>query len=236
MALPKVTAPTYELELPSSGKKTKYRPFLVKEEKVLLIAMDSEDEKQITNSVIDVLKSCIITRGVRPENLPSFDLEYIFLRIRAASVGEVITLNVTCLDDNTTQVSHDINLNEVEVYKPEGHTDKIMLSDTVGAIMKYPSINHFVDTGLLESTEVDSLEFVASCIDQIFEGDEVTEAKDCSKKELIGFIESLTQGQFENMSTFFKTMPKLQHTFSVINPNTKEESKYTISGLQSFFA
>ena len=236
MALPKVTAPTYELELPSSGKKVKYRPFLVKEEKILLIAMDSEDEKQITNAVIDVLKSCILTRGVRPESLASFDLEYIFLRIRAASVGEVITLNVTCLDDNTTRVTHDINLNDVTVTKPDGHSDKVMLNDKVGVIMKYPSINHFIDVGLLESTEIDSMEFVVSCIDQIFEGEEVTEAKDCSKKELISFVESLTQGQFENMSEFFKTMPKLQHTFSVTNPNTKEESTYTLSGLQSFFA
>lgn len=237
MALPKVTAPTYELELPSSGKKVKYRPFLVKEEKILLIAMDAKDEKQITQAVIDVLNACIITRGVKPENLASFDLEYLFLKIRAASVGEVVTLNVTCLDDGKTQVAHELNLGEVKVFKPEGHDTKIMINDKVGVIMKYPSINHFINTGLADNVDaMDGLEFIISCVDQIFEGEEVTEAKDCTKKELTNFVESMTQDQFDRMSKFFETMPKLQHSFKVVNPNTKKESEYTISGLQSFFA
>ena len=236
MALPKVTAPTYELELPSSGKKIKYRPFLVKEEKILLIAMDSKDDKQITQSVIDTLNSCIITRGVKPETLASFDLEYIFLKIRAASVGEVVTLNVTCLDDNTTKVAHDINLSDVKVLKPKGHDPKIMITDKVGVIMKYPSIEHFINTGLVDKGDtIDGLDFIISCIDQIFEGEDVTESKDCTKKELTNFIESLTQEQFDKFAKFFETMPKLQHTFKVKNPKTKKDSEYTISGLQSFF-
>ena len=237
MALPKVTAPTYELELPSSGKKIKYRPFLVKEEKILLIAMDSKDEKQITQSVIDTLSACILTRGIKPANLPSFDLEYLFLKIRAASVGEVVTLNVTCLDDNTTKVAHEINISDVEVFKPKGHDPKIMITDKVGVIMKYPSIEHFVNTGLADKGDaVDGLDFIISCIDQIFEGEEVTESKDCSQKELTNFVESMTQEQFDKFAKFFETMPKLQHTFKVKNPKTKKESEYTISGLQSFFA
>ena len=237
MALPKVTAPTYELELPSSGKKVKYRPFLVKEEKILLIAMDSKDDKQITQAVIDTLSACIITRGVKPTSLPSFDLEYIFLKIRAASVGEVVTLNVTCLDDNKTQVSHDLNLSDVEVFKPEGHDPKVMITDKVGVIMKYPSIEHFINTGLADKGDaIDGLDFIVSCVDQIFDGEEVTEAKECTKKELANFVESMTQEQFDKLSKFFETMPKLQHTFKVKNPKTKKESEYTISGLQSFFA
>ena len=235
MALPKVTAPTYELELPSTGKKVKYRPFLVKEEKVLLIAMDSNDEKQIQQALVDTIKACVVTRGVKPEELPSFDLEYLFLRIRAASVGEEITLNVKCMDDENTQVSHTININDVEVVKPEGHTDKVMITDKVGVIMKYPSLKQFVETQFVKDAELDGMNIVINSIDQIFEGEEVTEAKDCTKKELTSFVESLTSEQFKEMSNFFATMPKLSHTFEVTNPNTGKSSTYTIEGLQSFF-
>lgn len=234
MSLPKVTAPTYELDLPSSGKKVKYRPFIVKEEKILLVAMDSKDEKQITQALVDVLKACIITRGIKVENLPSFDLEYVFLKIRAASVGEDITLNVTCLDDGVTKVSHTININDISVQKPKGHSDKIMLSKDVGLIMKYPSLNHFIDVGFVDK-EVDGLSVVLNSIDQIFEGEEVTESKDCTTKELQTFIESLTQAQFKKISKFFETMPRLKHEFVVVNPQTKKENKYTLEGLQSFF-
>ena len=236
MALPKVTAPTYELELPSTGKKVKYRPFLVKEEKLLLIATDSGDESQITQAVMDVMSACIITRGVKPENLASFDLEYLFLRIRAASVGEEIVLNVRCLDDNETEVSHSVNINTIEVYKPEGHSDKIMLSDKVGVIMKYPSVSQFIRSGFATDPNADPLDIVVESLDQIFEGEEITEASDCTKKELLSFIESMTQEQFQKLTTFFETMPRLQHTFEVKNPNTGKTSNYTIEGLQSFFA
>ena len=235
MALPKVVAPTYELELPSNGKKIKYRPFLVKEEKVLLIAMDSGDEKQITQATVDVIKSCVSSR-IKIEDLPSFDLEYVFLKIRAASVGEEITVNVVCLDDNKTKVSHTININDVEVFKPKGHTDKIMINKNVGIIMKYPKLDHFIEFGVRGETDMDGLGIIVGCIDQIFEGEDVTEASECTPKELQEFIESLTQRQFNKVAKFFETMPKLQHKFDVINPNTKKSSTYTLEGLQSFFA
>ena len=235
MALPKVVAPTYELELPSNGKKIKYRPFLVKEEKVLLIAMDSGDEKQITQATVDVIKSCVSSR-IKIEDLPSFDLEYVFLKIRTASVGEEITVNVVCLDDNKTKVSHTININDVEVFKPKGHTDKIMINKNVGIIMKYPKLDHFIEFGVRGETDMDGLDIIVGCIDQIFEGEDVTEASECTPKELQEFIESLTQRQFNKVAKFFETMPKLQHKFDVINPNTKKSSTYTLEGLQSFFA
>ena len=235
MALPKVVAPTYELELPSNGKKIKYRPFLVKEEKVLLIAMDSGDDKQITQAVVDVINSCVTSR-IKIEDLPSFDLEYVFLKIRAASVGEEITVNVVCLDDNKTKVQHTININDVKVFKPKGHTEKVMINKNVGVIMKYPKLDHFIEFGVRGETDMDGLDIIVGCIDQIFDGEDVTESSDCTPKELKEFIESLTQRQFNKVSKFFETMPKLQHKFDVVNPNTKKSSTYTIEGLQSFFA
>ena len=235
MALPKIVAPTYELELPSNKKKIKYRPFLVKEEKVLLIAMDSGDEKQVTQAVVDVINACVTSR-IKIEDLPSFDLEYLFLKIRAASVGEEITVNVVCLDDNKTKVEHTININDVEVFKPKGHTDKVMINKNVGVIMKYPKLDHFIEFGVRGETDMDGLDIIVGCIDQIFDGEDVTESSDCTTKELKEFIESLTQRQFNKVSKFFETMPKLQHKFDVVNPNTKKSSTYTIEGLQSFFA
>ena len=235
MALPKVVAPTYELELPSNGKKIKYRPFLVKEEKVLLIAMDSGDEKQITQATVDVIKACVTSR-IKVEDLPSFDLEYLFLKIRAASVGEEITVNVVCMDDNKTKVQHTININDVEVFRPKGHNEKVMINKNVGVIMKYPKLDHFIDFGVRGETNMDGLDIIVGCIDQIFDGEDVTESSDCTTKELKEFIESLTQRQFNKVSKFFETMPKLQHKFEVVNPNTKKSSTYTLEGLQSFFA
>lgn len=235
MALPKVVAPTYELELPSNGKKIKYRPFLVKEEKVLLIAMDSGDEKQITQATVDVIKACVTSR-IKVEDLPSFDLEYLFLKIRAASVGEEITVNVVCMDDNKTKVQHTININDVEVFRPKGHNEKVMINKNVGVIMKYPKLDHFIDFGVRGETNMDGLDIIVGCIDQIFDGEDVTESSDCTAKELKEFIESLTQRQFNKVSKFFETMPKLQHKFEVVNPNTKKSSTYTLEGLQSFFA
>ena len=235
MALPKVVAPTYELELPSNGKKIKYRPFLVKEEKVLLIAMDSGDEKQITQATVDVINACVTSR-IKIEDLPSFDLEYVFLKIRAASVGEEITVNVVCLDDNKTKVQHTININDVKVFKPKGHTEKVMINKNVGVIMKYPKLDHFIEFGVRGETDMDGLDIIVGCIDQIFDGEDVTESSDCTTKELKEFIESLTQRQFNKVSKFFETMPKLQHKFDVVNPNTKKSSTYTLEGLQSFFA
>ena len=237
MALPKLGYPTYELELPSTGKTIKYRPFLVKEEKVLLLAMESQDEKQIVGAVKDLIKNCVISR-IKVESLPSFDLEYIFLKIRAASIGETITLNVTCLDDNETQVEATININEVEVKKEKDHDSKIMFEDEFGIVMGYPSMQQFVEREFLqkEMQTEEVYDFIADSIEQIFQGEEVYDSTTTSKKEFREFVESLTTKQFEKIQQFYATSPKLSHTFKVTNPNTGVESDYTIEGLQNFFA
>ena len=237
MALPKLGYPTYELELPSTGKTVKYRPFLVKEEKVLLLALESQDEKQVTNAVKDLLKNCVISR-IKVDQLPSFDLEFLFLKIRAASIGEEITLTVTCLDDNETKVEAQININEIEVFKPEGHDPKIMFDDTTGIVMKYPSMKQFIEREFLQKdmkTE-EVYDFIADSIDQIFDEDEVYDSSTTTKKEFRTFVDSLTTKQFEKIQQFYETCPKLSHRFTALNPNTGKESEYTIEGLQSFFA
>ena len=237
MALPKLGYPTFELELPSTGKTVRYRPFLVKEEKVLLLALESKDEKQITSAVKDLIKNCCISR-IEVETLPSFDLEYLFLKIRAASIGETITLSVTCQDDDKTVVEHVININEVEVFKPEGHDKKIMFDDESGIIMNYPSMQQFVDREFLQKdmqTE-EVYGFIAGSIEQIFQGEDVYDSSTTSKKEFKDFVDSLTTKQFEKIQQFYSTAPKLQHSFTVVNPNTGVESEFTIEGLQSFFA
>ena len=236
MALPTMDLPTYELEVPSTGKKIKYRPFLVKEEKVLLMAMESEDEKSIRDATLNLLKSCISTR-IKLENLATFDLEYIFLNIRAVSVGEIVELMVTCQDDEETQVRYNLNLTSVAVVFPEGHTNKIMLTDDTGVIMRYPSFDRFVEGNISdkELTPDDITQIIAESIDQIFQGEEVYDESTTSKKEFVQFVESLTNGQLEKLQEFFATAPRLEHSFSVVNPNTGVESEYTLRGLQSFF-
>ena len=237
MALPKIGYPTYELELPSTGKTIKYRPFLVKEEKVLLLALESKDEKQVIGAVKDLIKNCGITR-IKVDTLPSFDLEYLFLKIRGASIGENIILTVTCLDDNETQVEANINIDDVEVFKPEGHDKKIMFDDKTGVVMRYPSMKEFVEREFLQK-EMKTEEvygFIADSIDQIFDDEEVYDSSTTTKKEFRTFVESLTTKQFEKIQKFYETSPKLSHTFKVTNPNTGKESSYTIEGLQSFFA
>jgi len=237
MALPKLGYPTYELELPSTGKTVKYRPFLVKEEKVLLLALESQDEKQVTNAVKDLLKNCVISR-IKVDQLPSFDLEFLFLKIRAASIGEEITLTVTCLDDNETKVEANININEIEVFKPEGHDPKIMFDDTTGIVMKYPSMKQFIEREFLQKDmKTDEVyDFIADSIDQIFDDEEVYDSTTTTKKEFRTFVDSMTTKQFEKVQKFYETSPKLSHKFTVINPNTGKDSEYTIEGLQSFFA
>ena len=237
MALPKLGYPTYELELPSTGKTLKYRPFLVKEEKVLLMALEAKDEKQIINAVKDLIKNCVITR-IKVDTLPSFDLEYLFLKIRGASIGENITLTVTCLDDNETQVETNININDVEIFKPEGHDSKIMFDDKTGIVMRYPSMKEFVDKEFLqkEMKTEDVYGFIADSIDQIFDEEEVYDSSTTTKKEFRTFVDSLTTKQFEKIQQFYATCPKLSHSFKVVNPKTGKESDYTIEGLQSFFA
>ena len=237
MALPKLGYPTFELELPSTGKTIKYRPFLVKEEKILLMALESQDEKQVISAVKDLIKNCVISR-IKVDTLPSFDLEYLFLKIRGASIGEIINLTVTCLDDNETKVEATININDVEVTKPEGHSNRIMFDDKSGIVMKYPSMQQFVDREFLQKEmKTDEVYgFIADSIDQIFTEHEVFDSSTTTKKEFRTFVDSLTTKQFENIQKFYVTSPKLSHTFKVTNPNTGKESEYTIEGLQSFFA
>jgi hypothetical protein len=236
MALPQVVLPTYELEIPSNGKKIKYRPFVVKEEKLLLLALETNDEKQIEEAVKTTLKGCIQTR-VKIENLAIFDLEYIFLQIRAVSVGEIVEMKVTCKDDNTTKVQYNLNLSEVNVIKPEGHSNKIMLSDDMGVIMKYPQWNDFITGSVMgQSPSAEGIvEIIAECVDQIFDGEDVYDSSTTSKKEFVQFIENLTNAQFEKIQEFFQSCPRLEHKFTVINPNTGEPSEFVLTGLSNFF-
>ena len=236
MALPTVDLPTHEFEIPSNKKKIKFRPFLVKEEKVLLLALESEDDKNIRNAVHNLLKGCISSR-IKIDKLATFDLEYIFLNIRAVSVGEVVDINVTCQDDEKTQVKYQLNLTDVNVTFPEGHSNKIMLTDDLGVIMRYPSFNRFVENQFAqkEVNEDTVIEIIAESIDQIFQGEEVYDESTTTPKEFVEFVESLTNTQLEKLQTFFETSPRLEHKFKVKNPNTDVESDYTISGLASFF-
>jgi len=236
MALPTVDLPTHELEIPSNKKKIKFRPFLVKEEKVLLLALESDNDGNIREAVLNLLKGCVTSR-IKLENLATFDLEYIFLNIRAVSVGEVVDIQVTCQDDEKTQVKYQLNLTDVQVSFPEGHTNKIMLNDDLGVIMKYPSFNRFVESQFAQKdvNEDTVIEIIAESIDQIFQGEEVYDESTTTPKEFIQFVESLTTQQLEKLQGFFETSPRLEHKFKIKNPNTDVESDYTLSGLQSFF-
>ena len=236
MALPQVVLPTYELEVPSNGKKIKYRPFVVKEEKLLLLALESEDAKEIEKAVKTLLKSCISSR-IKSEELPIFDLEYIFLQIRAVSIGDIVKMRVTCKDDDKTQVPYNLNLSEVKVVKPEGHSNKIMLTDDMGVIMKYPGMNDFISGSIMGQapTAEGVIDIIAGCIDQIFDGEDVYDSSTTTKKEFSQFLEGLTNSQFESIQEFFEGTPRLEHTFTVKNPNTGEDSEFTITGLSNFF-
>jgi len=236
MALPQVVLPTYELEIPSNGKKIKYRPFVVKEEKLLLLALETNDEKQIEEAVKTTLKGCIQTR-VKIENLAIFDLEYIFLQIRAVSVGEIVEMKVTCKDDDTTKVQYNLNLSEVNVIKPGGHSNKIMLSDDMGVIMKYPQWNDFIIGSVMgQSPSAEGIvEIIAECVDQIFDGEDVYDSSTTSKKEFVQFVENITNAQFEKIQQFFQSCPRLEHKFTVINPNTGVPSEFVLTGLSNFF-
>jgi len=241
MPLPKVVAPTFELQLISTGKKVKYRPFLVKEEKVLLIALENGSDADISATLKSVLKSCIITRGVDVEKLPSFELEYLFLNIRGKSIGESVELLVTCQDDKETKVPLKIDMSEIKLDVPDGHTDMIKLGGDINIKMKYPSMQQFLDNNFVGSGEgtdrIDkAFDAVVNCIDQIFTTDEAWSAEDCTKKELMKFIEQLNSQQFSLIEDFFATMPKLQYKGTVHNPKTKKDSEVLIEGLSNFFA
>jgi hypothetical protein len=239
MPLPKIATPTYELELPSTGQTVQYRPFLVKEEKVLVIALESEDPKQITTAIKTVIKNCILTKGIKVEALPTFDIEYLFLNIRGKSVGEVIEVNVVSPDDETTPAKVEINLDDIKVQKDDKHTNKIKLDDSIMMEMKYPSLDEFIKNNfdLNDTSNMDqSFDLIASCIDKIYTEEEVWVAADCTKKEINDFLESMNSSQFKEIEAFFSTMPKLSHTINVINPKTKVESEVVLEGLASFFA
>ena len=239
MPLPKIATPTYELELPSTGESIQFRPFLVKEEKVLVLALESEDTKQITTAIKAVIKSCVQTKGIKVEALPTFDIEFLFLNIRGKSVGEKIEVNIICPDDETTEVPVSIDLDEIRVQKNDEHTRQIKIDDTLMMEMKYPSLDQFIKNNFdFENKNAmdQSFDLIASCVDKIYSEDDVWAADDCTKKELKDFLEQMNSSQFKGIETFFETMPKLSHKIKVTNPNTKVESEVVLEGLASFFA
>ena len=237
MALPKLNTPTYELEVPSTDEKIKYRPFLVKEEKILLMAMESKDNTQIINAVKDIVSSCTFEK-LNAATMPMFDMEYIFLNIRAKSVGEISKLKILCPDDKKTYASVELDLTKVEVQVGDEHSNKIELTDDMGIIMTYPTIDSFLESGIENIDASNMLEVIGTCILQIYEekGEKVYQAKDQTKKELTEFIESMNSKQFKKLQSFFDTMPKLTHTIKVKNPKTKKTSDVKLTGLNDFFA
>ena len=240
MPLPKISTPTYELALPSTGKKIKYRPFLVKEEKILIMALESENMKQITDAIVQILKDCIITRGVKVQALSTFDIEYLFLNIRAKSVGETVEVNVTCPDDGDTKVQMEIDIDSIKVQKDKSHKNIIKIDDVISMKLKYPSLQQFVENNFevtdTQSNVDQSLKMITSCIDIIYNEEESWSASDSTQKELEEFIEQLNTKQFKEVENFFSTMPKLSHTVKVKNPNTDVESEVVLEGLAAFFS
>jgi len=239
MPLPKIATPQYELELPSTKKPIKYRPFLVKEEKLLVLALESEDTKQITNAIKQVLKNCILTRNVKVESLPTFDIEYLFLHIRGKSVGEEIELNIVAPDDRTTNIPVKISVDEIEVIEDEKHNKQIKLDDSLFMEMKYPSLDQFIKNNFNFDDNLDmdqSFEIIASCVGKIYNEEEVWVAEEFSKKEMVEFLEQMNSVQFKEIEKFFSTMPKLSHEIVVTNPKTNVKSTVVLEGLASFFA
>ena len=238
MPLPTIVTPTYELELPSTGKKVKYRPFLVKEEKLLVLALETEDTKDISTAIKTVLKNCIQTRGVKVENLPTFDIEFLFLNIRGKSVGEEVEVNLIAPDDEETQVPVTISIDDIKIQKSKEHNSKVKLDDTLMMEMKYPSLDQFIKSNFDFTEEVSmdqSFDLIASCIDKIYNEEEVWSAADCTKKEMKDFLEQMNSLQFKGIEKFFITMPKLSHSITFTNPNTKVENTVVLEGLSSFF-
>tara|TARA_Y100000114_G_scaffold49583_1_gene45253 strand:- start:147 stop:866 length:720 start_codon:yes stop_codon:yes gene_type:complete len=239
MPLPKVNTPTYELVLPSTNKKIKYRPFLVREEKILIMALETEDAKQITSSVIEILNACILTRGIKIEKLATFDIEYLFLNVRAKSVGESIDVNVTCPDDNKTTVEVKVDIDSIKIIKNKNHKNTVKLDDTLSLKLNYPSIEQFIENNFESSkgSEITTtLDMITSCIDMIYTDEESWNASETSKKDLEEFIEQLNTKQFRVIEGFFDTMPKLSHSIKVKNPKTDVESTVVLEGLAAFFS
>ena len=238
MPLPKINTPTYDLTLPSTGKKIKYRPFLVKEEKILIMALETEDISQITNAIVEILNDCILTKGVNVTKLATFDIEYLFLNVRAKSVGETVEVNVVCPDDNKTSVQIEINLDSIKVQKTRGHKNIIKLDDQYSMKLKYPSLNQFIDSNFESDEESDvdkSMNMITSCIEMVYDKEESWSASDSTQQELEEFIEQLNSKQFKSIEKFFETMPKLSHKVKVTNPTTEVESDVVLEGLASFF-
>lgn len=239
MPLPKISTPTYELEMPSTNQTIKYRPFLVKEEKLLVLALESEDIKEITTAIKSVIKNCILTKNIKVETLPTFDIEYLFLNIRGKSVGEEIEVNLLCPDDETTQVLEKIDIDSIKVKKFDNHFKEIKLDDSLTMEMKYPSLDQFIKSNFDFSNKNNmdqSFDLISSCVDKIYNEEEVWAASDFSKKEIIDFLEEMNSNQFKQIEKFFETMPKLYHELTITNPKTNVESKIVLEGLSSFFA
>ena len=240
MPLPKINTPTYDLTLPSTGKKIKYRPFLVREEKILIMAIESEEMSEITNAIIQILGDCILSKDIKIESLATFDIEYLFLNVRAKSVGETVDVNITCPDDGETQVEMTIPVDSIRIQKIRGHKNIIKLDDDLSMKLRYPSLKQFVENNFEtndgNSDVGQSLSMISSCIEMIYNQEESWEASDYSKEELDEFIEQLNTKQFKEIESFFTTMPKLSHTVKVKNPNTKVESEVVLEGLAAFFS
>ena len=237
MPLPKINTPTYELSLPSNGKKIKYRPFLVREEKILIMALETENQKQITDAVVEILDACIMTRGVKIQNLATFDIEYIFLNVRSKSVGETINVNIICPDDEKTSVEIPIDLESIKVKKDKSHTNIVKIDDNLSLKLKYPSIEQFIENNFESTDETikNTMKLITSSIDMIFSEEESWNASESTPKELEEFIEQLNSKQFQTIEKFFDTMPKLSHRVKVTNPKTNVESTVILEGLAAFF-
>ena len=242
MPLPKINTPTYELTLPSNKKKVKYRPFLVREEKILVLALESEDQKQITDAIIQIIGDCLITKNIDVTKLPTFDIEYLFLNVRSKSVGETVEVNVTCPDDGKTKVETSINIDDIKVVKDKNHKLIVQLDDKYSMKLKYPTLDQFIENNfdfeMAEAKESVSaaMSMLSTCIDMIYDDQESWDASESTKEELDAFIDQLNTKQFQEVEQFFKTMPKLSHTLKVRNPQTNVESEVVLEGLASFFS
>ena len=234
MALPKISVPKYKLKLPSDGRPVNFRPFLVKEEKILLLATESGDQSNIVSAIKDIIKDCTDITDV--EKLATFDIEFVFLQIRTKSVGESVDVNVVCPDDDETNVSISIPLDEIKVKKTRGHKKDLKISDEVAITMGYPTIETFVSMNFGEGAEVDQVfDMAASCVESISDANQVYDCSTVPKKELIEFFDQMNSKQFMMIQEFFEKMPKLQHSVMVTNPNTGVESEVVLEGLASFF-
>jgi|TARA_A100001035_G_scaffold145384_1_gene114316 hypothetical protein len=242
MPLPKINTPTYELTLPSNRKKVRYRPFLVREEKILVLALESEDQKQITDAIIQIIGDCLITKNVDVTKLPTFDIEYLFLNVRSKSVGESVEVNITCPDDGKTKVETSINIDDIKVVKSKDHKLIVKLDEKYSMKLKYPSLDQFIENNfdfeMAEPNESVSaaMSMLSSCIDIIYDEEESWDASESTKEELDEFIDQLNTKQFQEVEEFFRTMPKLSHTLKVTNPQTGVESEVVLEGLASFFS